>query len=131
MPNNSTRRSATSEACSRFASLQIHPNTQRSPPCRYQTPSHYLTGHRNASQSDCSTEITMQNKEAGFTRVARVKKNVFCTGRWTPATHRGAFMSNAADFKRHALRLNWHWLACLSENVRFSPTDTHSTFALT
>ena len=31
------------------------------------------TGHRNASQNDCSTEITVQNKAAVCTRVARVK----------------------------------------------------------
>jgi len=38
VPSNTTGQSATSEACSRSAGLQIHPKIHRSPPCRYQPP---------------------------------------------------------------------------------------------
>jgi hypothetical protein len=85
-------------------------------------------GHQNASQSDCSTETTVQTKSSSIYMCCTCQEKcpvaVLCTGRWMSATHRGAFRSNGADFKRHALRLNWHWLTCLSEHVRFSPNDT-------
>jgi hypothetical protein len=56
------------------------PTPTEAPLAGTEPPSLPHTGHRNASQSDCSTEITVQNKAAVSTRVARVERNAL----WPP-----------------------------------------------